>query len=367
MLDLTTGYIVGKMRGQNDIEILDQMLTQGLLGAAFKAGKKFADLTVTQRQQAWQRFRQIGYEVSKAVDANYAAAKSKFEIIKASAVEKFAVSDVQADIARSVIRQNIKYPPLYGSLYMLPIEPKVAKAYVTLARKTLQNRAINFKDFAGRMTNQLGAQVKPYLPELFAGNTDKATVLSNNQEIKVFQTNEAAMRAQFDKIVEFRSQNKIPEYSYPKNANGESTGTVAFSKANGQIEFGTNTTVGAKYLGTNNSQLRKQAINDIQTKLGKLEGAKYNDADTKFLTHAEAESLIKLAQKNDGRLPAEVEMYVDRPTCSDCRGKPEDIGVGLSLLTELYGIEKLTVHDSYGTTYIVRPNQSTEVIRVDGK
>ncbi len=364
VLDLTTGYIVGKMRGQNDVEILDQMLTQGLLGAAFKTGKKFADLTVTERQQAWQRFRQIGYEVSKAVDANYAAAKSKFEIIKASAVEKFAVSDTQAEVARSVIRQNIKNPPLYGSLYMLPIEPKVAKAYVTLARKTLQNGAVNFKDFAGRMTNELGAQVKPYLPELFAGNTDKKTAISNSKEIKVFQTNEAAMRAQFEKIIEFRAQNKIPEYSYPKNANGESTGTVAFSKANGQIEFGTNTTVGAKYLGTNNSELRKQVIADIQTKLGKLESAKYNDRDTKFLTHAEAESLIKLAQKNGGKLPDEVEIYSDRPTCTFCQGNDrEQGGYGLSLLAELYGVKKLTVVDSYGTKYIIRPNQKTEVIK----
>jgi MafB19-like deaminase len=140
---------------------------------------------------------------------------------------------------------------------------------------------------------------------------------------------------------------------------------VAIAKVTGktEVEFGTNTTVGEKYLGKNNSELRKQTISDIQTKLGKLEGARYNDKDTKFLTHAEAESLIKLAQKNGGKLPAEVEIFVDRPTCPACRGTEEDVGVGLSLLTELYGIKKLTVHDSYGTTYIIRPNQTTEVIK----
>ena len=69
------------MSGQNDVEILDQILTQGLLSAANKFGGKFGELTKSQkevvRQQAWQMFRQIGYEVSKAVDANYAAAKTK--------------------------------------------------------------------------------------------------------------------------------------------------------------------------------------------------------------------------------------------------------------------------------------------------
>jgi hypothetical protein len=66
------------MRGANDVEILDTMLTQGLLGAGFKAGKKFADLTVQERQIAWQRFKSVAGEVNKAVDAQYEIARFKF-------------------------------------------------------------------------------------------------------------------------------------------------------------------------------------------------------------------------------------------------------------------------------------------------
>jgi MafB19-like deaminase len=75
--------------------------------------------------------------------------------------------------------------------------------------------------------------------------------------------------------------------------------------------------------------------------------------------------LIKLAKKNGGKLPEELTMYVDRPTCNACQGTDVkgEVGRGLSILAELYGVKKLTIHDSYGTTYIIKPNQRTEVIK----
>ena len=62
-------------------------------------------------------------------------------------------------------------------------------------------------------------------------------------------------------------------------------------------------------------------------------------------------------------------MFIDRPTCPSCQETDldGDLGRGLSLLAELYGVKKLTVTDSYGTTYTIRPNQITEVNRIDGK
>jgi hypothetical protein len=290
-------------------------------------------------------------------------AKAKLQNKANEVIQKVKVTDAEAVQAKKVIREYAKNQPLYSSIYLGIVEPKLANAYRKVGQKVIQDGYTKFKEFSGEMVKTVGAKVKPHLAKLFSELSNENVFKANKSEIEVFKTKESELKAKFESIEEFRKTNKLPEFSYPKNAKGEVTGTVAYLEADGKKVFGTNTTIGREKLGTDNAVLRKEAITDIQNKLGKLKGDKYGVDDAKFLTHAEAEALIKLAKKNGGKLPEELTMYVDRPTCSDCRGRDGEVGKGLSLLTELYGVKKLTVYDSYGTKYIIKPNQATEIIK----
>jgi len=72
---------------------------------------------------------------------------------------------------------------------------------------------------------------------------------------------------------------------------------------------------------------------------------------------AEAETLIK-AHAQFGKLPEELTMYVDRPTCNACRGG-NSTDKGLSLLADLYSVKELKIIDSYANKLLVRPGQAT--------
>ena len=290
--------------------------------------------------------------------------------------DQVTVTDAEVREARKVIdayrKQQAKGLIQPVSLYMPPIAvtPEVWKAYSILAKRAISEGATNFKDFSQRMiSSKYGRDVKPHLDKLFAQEAGQNIVKVNQPDLQAYKTQEKPLRDGFQAISDFRTSNKLPEFDMRRDVTGQKTGTVAFArvKGDGRVEFGTNTTVGERYFGSKNEVLRKQAIKDIEMKLGKLQDAKYNDRNTEFLTHAEAESILKLAEKNGGKLPEEVEMFVDRPTCYACRGRIGEVGKGLSLLAELYGVKKLTIYDSYGTTYIVRPNQATEVIKLDEK
>jgi hypothetical protein len=207
------------------------------------------------------------------------------------------------------------------------------------------------------MVKEAGVKIKPHLQSLYETYMKASNKPLDKEGVARYAAEEARHQANFESINEFRKVNGIPEYAYKLP-----TGTIAFTEINGQKIFGANTTLGEAKLGGNNRALREQALTDIQ-KMGKLQGLQYGSKDTMFLTHAEAESLIKAAANNGGKLPKEVEMYVDRPTCfNDCRGK-DQVGKGLGLLVDLYGIEKLTVRDSHGTQYIFRLNQAVEVVK----
>lgn len=296
-----------------------------------------------------------------------AAVQTKIENAGQFLRDKIAVTDIEVVQAQKVIadyqiRQE-KAPTLYASPLMPPVptDPKVLKSYAVLAKKVLSDGTTNFTEFSRRLmgtSSKKGQEIiASRLDELFTNNASEAVVKANRAELEAFKD----YKANFQAIADFRKTNKIPKYEFPKNSQGEATGTVAFSRAEGQVEFGTNTRLGTQYLGDNNITLRKQAMTDIQTKLGKLQGERYGVGEAEFLTHAEADSLIKLAQKNGGRLPEKVEIFVDRPTCfRACRGKDLP-GKGLSLLSELYGIKELKIRDSYGTEYIFRPNKTVEI------
>lgn len=162
-LDLATGYVVGKMRGANNVEILNQMLTQGLLGAGFKAGKKFGDLTAEQKQLAWQRFRRIGNEVNKVVDTQYALAKNVYQTIK----NGLKVTDAQVQQARQTIRQFTIQQEKAPTFYTNGLEPKLVKAHTTLAINAVQKGLVRFEDFAAQMVKDAGDKIKPHLENIY--------------------------------------------------------------------------------------------------------------------------------------------------------------------------------------------------------
>jgi len=156
-----------------------------------------------------------------------------------------------------------------------------------------------------------------------------------------------------DEIAAFRKTNNMPEFRMQP---GES-GTVSQVEVNGQKVYGFNTTLERTTFETDNRALREAALSEIQTKLGKLQGVKYGGRDAMFLTHAEAETLIK-AHAQFGKLPEELTMYVDRPTCNACRGG-NSTDKGLSLLADLYSVKELKIIDSYANKLLVRPGQAT--------
>ena len=156
-----------------------------------------------------------------------------------------------------------------------------------------------------------------------------------------------------DEIAAYRKGHGMPEF---KMQPGES-GTASQAEVRGQKVYGFNTTLERTTFDTDNRALREAALSEIQTKLGKLQGVKYGGRDAMFLTHAEAETLIK-AHAQFGKLPEELTLYVDRPTCNACRGG-NSTDKGLSLLADLYGVKELKIIDSYGNKLLVRPGQVT--------
>ncbi|MEJ2426124.1 MAG: RHS repeat-associated core domain-containing protein [Candidatus Thiodiazotropha sp.] len=135
-------------------------------------------------------------------------------------------------------------------------------------------------------------------------------------------------------ITDFRANRGLPVF----DPNDGKTGTVAYvDLGDSRTSFGVN----SKLEPLTNPDLRRQALTDIQENLGKLQGRKISQA--RFLTHAEAQALIK-AKDKFGTLPNEVTIYVDRVTCNFCNSDQK----GLGLLRELFGIETLHVVDSNG-------------------
>ena len=167
----------------------------------------------------------------------------------------------------------------------------------------------------------------------------------------------AEERAALQRIVQFRQLKSIPPLDLTPKTGGP-TGTVAYVKEGGKEFYGLNTSLERDVLKIDTLALRKEVLEEIQTKLGKLKGATIAGRG-QFLTHAEAEALMN-AQRELGQLPKKMTLYVDRPTCNMCGGGPDN---GLPLLAELYGIEELTVVDSLGRKLLVRPGQNTVQIK----
>lgn len=149
----------------------------------------------------------------------------------------------------------------------------------------------------------------------------------------------------------YRETEGLPNYEYKKP-----TGTAAEIEVNGQKSQGVNTRMERNKLGVDSRAMREQTLQDIQTKLGKLKGVKYGDNAAKFLTHAEAQSLMTAAEKAGGKLPEKMMLTVDRTTCLDCRK-------GLPALLELYGVKELEIINASGRKWLVTPVKTIEITR----
>jgi hypothetical protein len=152
-------------------------------------------------------------------------------------------------------------------------------------------------------------------------------------------------------IANYRQQTGMPAYQWRP---GE-TGTVAYVEVGGRRFYGHNTGLERKYLNTDNRALREAALAEIQNKTGQLKNFKYGDWDVRFLTHAEAEALVK-AHAQFGRLPERMTLYVDRITCNNCEES-------LPLLVEAYGVKELRIVDAKGKQLVIRPGQPIQEIK----
>lgn len=131
----------------------------------------------------------------------------------------------------------------------------------------------------------------------------------------------------FGEIAEFRKQEGLPDY---KQSPG-STGTVAQAEVNGKPYYGRNSTAKGYSLTV---EFRRNLFKLLKSK-GKVKGLD-NLGQAQFLSHAEAEALIR-AHEALGKLPEEVTIYVDRPTCPNCQSYLGD-------LAGEYGVKKLIIY-----------------------
>jgi MafB19-like deaminase len=163
------------------------------------------------------------------------------------------------------------------------------------------------------------------------------------------------------RIAAYRQTHGMPAIDLTPGTGGP-TGTVATVRLNGRDVYGLNTTLERQYLGVDTLAARQAVLTEIQQTLGKMQGATIARSG-QFLTHAEAQALMN-AQRQFGRLPERVTLFVDRPTCPQCFGSMEEpTERGLRVLAELYGVKELTVIDSLGGSLLIRPNQPTVRLR----
>jgi hypothetical protein len=184
--------------------------------------------------------------------------------------------------------------------------------------------------------------------EKFKTNIDDLEAAAKNTE----RTTEQVLE-NLKTLADERRRNNMPPYSY----GGKNNGTVA--KVADTDFFGANTRAKGGKNNPANEQPRFETYQQLK-KAGLVEkNGKFKDLESRFLTHAEADALINMAKTSGGNMPDEVTMYVDRRTCTQFCIDTVEEGKGLSKLTELYNIKKLTIIDSLGNQFIIRPGKET--------
>ena len=142
----------------------------------------------------------------------------------------------------------------------------------------------------------------------------------------------------YDSISNFRKKAKLQPY------NLDSGDTVALIEINGNKYFGVNSQI------TNESQLaqkplREKWLNEVEWVPPKKKRPKHL-GQAQSLTHGESHSLIRAYERNNGQLPKEINMYVDRKTCNICRGE-------MPALLKRLGVERLNIYSGGSSLPIV--------------
>ena len=137
-------------------------------------------------------------------------------------------------------------------------------------------------------------------------------------------------------VASHRVSEGLPEYVQQDGK----TGTVAHTKVNEKIHYGYNSKIDENHPrldGTKRYSLSLEERREwfVRMKEKGLLPQLRSLADAQFLSHAEAETLIKASK--EGKLPKVIEMYVDRVTCNNCR-------LYLPALAKELGVEKLNIY-----------------------
>jgi deoxycytidylate deaminase len=162
-------------------------------------------------------------------------------------------------------------------------------------------------------------------------------------------------------VADERKRLGLPPYEYL----GKKNGTVA--RIADTDAFGANTNAKGGRKNPDNEAPRREAFEQLKEKGLVDRNSTFKDKYSRFLTHAEADSLIQASKANGGKFPDEVTMYVDRRTCTRYCIDTKEGNIGLSKLAGLYDIKKLTIIDSLGNQFIVQPGKETVVIERQSK
>jgi hypothetical protein len=119
---------------------------------------------------------------------------------------------------------------------------------------------------------------------------------------------------------------------------GDGKGTVAFVEVNGKPVF-----------GVNSSTLVRDADKNLGRYWADSLGLKYGQGTGQYLTHGEAHSLMRAYEKAGGNMPANMNMFVDRYSCSFCRDPK-----ALPDLAQKMGIQNLNLTFKDGSSAVIK-------------
>lgn len=156
--------------------------------------------------------------------------------------------------------------------------------------------------------------------------TEAEQTASRTKWRTILQTEQPAMeQAAQAELARFRERAGLPPFA----ANSGETGTAALAVGgSGRKAFGLNSTFSP------GDEVREQAFKLLQD--AGLAGKATRYGQQPFLLHAEAEALLRLANKGDDL--SVVRLFVDRGTCNLCSG-------GLQKLRKALGIKRLEIYN----------------------
>ena len=156
----------------------------------------------------------------------------------------------------------------------------------------------------------------------------RTTGAQQQQEFSWIPTGDPTRNAAFQQIETFRTQ--MADAGTPiTDANGGYGTVSAIAGPDGQV------------LGVNSTNFTQADLEMARAWRDRLD-IPSTSGRAQFLFHAEAHSLMQLHQRRGGDMPAEVTLYVDRPTCPFCQS-------GLPSMMDEMGIQRMVLEFSNGT------------------